>query len=59
MENNALWEEPAKGCLIDVELVREKNITTKLIRFQFAGTDPEYIKTVHGFGYKFGGGETR
>ena len=44
--NGALWRESAKGRLSDVDLVRENGVATKLIRFQFAGTDPEYIKRV-------------
>lgn len=45
-ENTALWKESTKGCLTDVDFVREKNVATKLIQFQFTGTDPEYIKAV-------------
>ncbi len=44
--NSAIWKERSRGCLIGVDLIREKNSPTKLIQFQFSGTDPEYIKTV-------------
>ena len=46
MGNAALWKEGTKGRLIAVDFVREKNVPTKLIQFQFSGTDPEYIKKV-------------
>jgi len=44
MNNTALWKEGAKGRLANVDLVREKNINTNLITFQFSGTDPNYLK---------------
>ena len=44
--NGALWKDSGKGRLTSVNLVRENNLYTKLIQFQFAGTDPAYIKTV-------------
>lgn len=46
MGNAALWKEGGKGRLTAVDFVREKNVATKLIQFQFSGTDPEYIKQV-------------
>ena len=45
MGNKGLWKDGTKGRLTGADLVREKNISTKLIQFQFSGTDPEYIKT--------------
>lgn len=46
MGNTALWKEGAKARLTAVDFVREKNVATKLIQFQFSGKDPEYIKKV-------------
>ncbi len=46
MGNTAFWKEGGKGRLAAVDFVREKGSATKLIQFQFSGTDPKYIKTV-------------
>ena len=46
MGNTAFWKEGAKGRLSAVDFVREKGSATKLIQFQFSGTDPKYIKAV-------------
>ena len=40
--NPALWKDSSKGRLVSVDLVREKNINTNLITFQFEGSDPVY-----------------
>ena len=42
--NPALWKDSSKGRLVSVDLVREKNINTNLITFQFEGSDPVYLK---------------
>ena len=46
MNNPTLWQERSKGRLVNVDVIREKNLNTNLITFQFSGTDPVYLKKV-------------
>lgn len=40
-----MWKEPKKCALTKVELVKDRNAATNLLKFEFQGTDPDLIKT--------------
>ena len=39
-----MWKEPKKCALFKVELVRDRNVATNLLKFEFQGTEPDLIK---------------
>ena len=39
-----MWKEPKKCALFKVEFVRDRNVATNLLKFEFQGTDPDMIK---------------
>ena len=39
-----IWKEPQKCSLAKVELIRSRNTSTNLIKFEFQGTDPDLIQ---------------
>lgn len=43
-EHGKMWKEPKKCALSKVEMVRDQNIATNLLRFEFQGTEPHLIK---------------
>lgn len=45
-----MWKEPQKYALVKVELVRDQNSVTNLLRFEFQGTEPDLLKK-EGFAY--------
>ena len=39
-----MWKEPKKCALFKVEFVKDRNVPTNLLKFEFQGTDPDLIK---------------
>ena len=39
-----IWQEPKKCALAKVEILRDRNAATNLLRFEFQGTEPDLIK---------------
>ncbi|MBQ3366868.1 MAG: hypothetical protein IJG43_09345 [Acidaminococcaceae bacterium] len=40
-----MWKDPKKYALFKAEFVKDRNVSTNLLKFEFQGTDPELIKT--------------
>lgn len=39
-----IWKEPQKCALSKVELIRDRNVPTNLIKFEFQGTNPDLLR---------------